>query len=200
MTQYSSVAAADQGRHSREEQISRTALRAEEMRLIPAIAADGSLRPVGKIEAHRNGIPHLAVSVFIFCGDELLIQRRSAGKYHSALQWSNACCTHPHWGEDEQSAADRRMVEELGFSVSLEPANQITLATPVSNGLVEQGPVRLFKGYVDKDSLWLDIDPDEVQAVRWATPELLRGEILQRPQDFTPWFRVYLERWSELGL
>ncbi|HIJ64180.1 MAG TPA: NUDIX domain-containing protein [Rhodospirillaceae bacterium] len=157
-------------------------------------------RPVGKMDAHQTGIPPLGVSVFIFCGDELLIQRRAASKYHSALQWSNTCCTYPNIGEDEQSAADRRVVEELGFSVSLQPANLIAYSTQAANGLAEQGRVRIFKGFADKESLWLDFDPEEIDAVRWAKPEALRNEIYRRPQDFTPWFRVYIERWAELGL
>jgi hypothetical protein len=49
---------------------------------IPAIDADGSLYPIDKMAAHRLGQKHLAVSVFVFCGERLLIQKRAAGKYH----------------------------------------------------------------------------------------------------------------------
>jgi len=48
--------------------------------VIPAIGPGGSIYPVGKMDAHRRGLQHLAVSVFIFSGDEMLIQRRAAGK------------------------------------------------------------------------------------------------------------------------
>jgi isopentenyldiphosphate isomerase len=45
--------------------------------IIPAVAGDGSLYPVEKMDAHVRGLLHLAVSVFVFDGDELLIQRRA---------------------------------------------------------------------------------------------------------------------------
>ena len=41
---------------------------------------DGRLVPVDKLEVHRLGLRHLAVSVFVTIGDEVLIQRRAAGK------------------------------------------------------------------------------------------------------------------------
>ena len=40
---------------------------------IPAIAGDGSLFPIEKMQAHLDGQLHLAVSVFVFDGDLLLI-------------------------------------------------------------------------------------------------------------------------------
>ncbi len=42
--------------------------------IIPAIAADGSYYPVDKMAAHEEGLLHLAVSVFVFDGDMLLIR------------------------------------------------------------------------------------------------------------------------------
>jgi isopentenyl-diphosphate delta-isomerase len=167
---------------------------------ITAIADDGSLFPIGKMDAHRRGILHQAVSVFVFCGGELLIQRRAATKYHCAGQWANTCCTHPAWGESEQAAADRRLREELGFSVALEPARVLTYAARVPEGLVEHERVRIFRGAADKATLRPDPDPDEVCAIRWASPDALRAEMHRRPDDFAPWFRIYLRRWDDLGV
>ena len=67
--------------------------------LIPAILPDGRLVPMEKMEAHRKGQLHLAVSVFVFAGPRLLIQRRAGSKYHCAGQWANTCCTHPDFAE-----------------------------------------------------------------------------------------------------
>ena len=86
----------------------------EERTIIPAIAADGSLFPIGKLEAHRLGQKHLAVSVFVFAGEQLLIQRRADGKYHCGGQWANTCCTHPHWGESPADCARRRLMRRGG--------------------------------------------------------------------------------------
>ena len=52
---------------------------AEAELVVPAIAEDGTLYQAGKMEVHRLGLRHLAVSVFVFSGDHLLIQRRAAG-------------------------------------------------------------------------------------------------------------------------
>jgi isopentenyl-diphosphate delta-isomerase len=168
--------------------------------IIPAIAADGSLFPIGKMAAHRHGVLHQAVSVFVFSGDELLIQQRAATKYHCGSQWANSCCTHPHWGEDAQTAADRRVREELGCSVDLAPARILTYAAKVTAGLFEHERVQVFRGAADKATLQLAPDPDEVQDTRWVSLSALRSEMSRRPHDFTPWFQIYLARWSDLGI
>ena len=38
-------------------------------------------------------------------------------KYHGGLLWTNACCSHPYPGEKVEDAAQRRLQEEMGFSV-----------------------------------------------------------------------------------
>ncbi|MEZ5800532.1 MAG: NUDIX domain-containing protein [Nitratireductor sp.] len=87
--------------------------------IIPAIAADGSLYPVEKLLAHVEGLFHLAVSVFVFDRDRLLIQQRAHDKYHCGGMWANTCCTHPYWDEAALVCAERRLQEELGFTVPL---------------------------------------------------------------------------------
>ncbi|MDX2223422.1 MAG: isopentenyl-diphosphate Delta-isomerase [Rhodospirillaceae bacterium] len=168
--------------------------------MIPAIAADGSLYPIDKLEAHRRGALHVAVSVFVFSGPELLIQRRAAGKYHSALTWANTCCSHPHWGEAVDHAAARRLGEELGLDVPLTAAGQISYSAVVSRGLIENERVHVFRGAADQDSVRLRVDPAEVAETRWAHPDQLRREVAADPAAFAPWFQIYLARWPELGL
>jgi isopentenyl-diphosphate Delta-isomerase len=46
--------------------------------------------------------------------------------------------------------------------------------------------------------LEMELDPGEVAAVRWVGLEPLRAEIAERPQAFTPWLRIYLERHAKL--
>jgi isopentenyl-diphosphate delta-isomerase len=167
--------------------------------LIPAIGADGSLFAVEKMQAHRSGQLHLAVSVFLFCGDEMLIQRRALGKYHCGGMWANSCCTHPHWGETLAAAARRRTRQELGVAPSLAAGGILTYCAPVGGGLIEHERVQLYRGEVDKTRLRLAPDPDEVIETGWVTRQALAAVMQARPQDYAPGFRIYISRWSELG-
>lgn len=167
--------------------------------MIPAIGGDGRLFAAEKIQAHMSGQLHLAVSVFLFCGPQMLIQRRARNKYHCGGLWANSCCTHPHWGETLAGAARRRVREELGVRVRLRPAGVLTYCTPVGNNLIEHERVQIFRAEVDRARLHLAPTPDEVMETGWATrPELLGG-MAARPQDYAPWFHIYMRRWNELG-
>jgi isopentenyl-diphosphate delta-isomerase len=168
--------------------------------IIPGIATDGALYPIEKMEAHRTGALHLAVSVFIMSGDALLLQQRAPGKYHCGGQWANTCCSHPAWGEAPAASAHRRLFEELGLRAHLRACNVLDYAADVTNGLREHERVHIFRGDVDHGDLRLNLDPDEVSAVRWMTRAELQRALRAAPETFAPWFRIYLERWDELSL
>lgn len=153
---------------------------------------DGRLQPVDKLEVHRRGLRHPAVSVFLMRGSATLLQRRAAGKYHTPGLWANACCTHPHWGEAAEACAVRRLREELGLEgLDLVPRDRIEYRAPVGGGLVEHEFVSLFTAEAP-DGLAPAPDPAEVATIRWVTLEALRAEIARRPEAFTPWLRIYL--------
>ena len=66
----------------------------------------------GKLEAHQKSLLHRAFSVFLYRGDEMLIQKRAAGKYHSAGLWANTCCSHPRVGEHlEEEDLKKRILD-----------------------------------------------------------------------------------------
>ena len=93
--------------------------------LIPAWL-DGTLQPVDKMEVHRRGLRHLAVSVFVLDGARVLIQQRALSKYHTPGLWANTCCTRPLWGDEAGTCATRRLCEELGISgLSVAPAGRV---------------------------------------------------------------------------
>jgi len=167
--------------------------------VIPAIDAAGGLYPVGKMEAQRLGLLHLAVSVFVFSGEALLIQRRAATKYHCAGLWANTCCTHPHWGESVEAAARRRLAEEIGLITALTETRIVDYRADVGCGLIEHERVHMFRGQVDRGAVRFAPDPGEVEATRWITPDMLAREIATDPQAFAPWFRIYVERFPTLA-
>ena len=172
-----------------------TISRVEAEAVIPAIAADGSLYRVGKLEAHERDLHHLAISVFLMDGTRLLIQRRALGKYHCGGLWANACCTHPRWGEAAAECARRRLREELGVEVPLEQRGVVEYAAPVGNGLHERERVTMFRGEVRAPELAVRPDPAEVMDWRWIERDALAREIAETPERFTPWLRIYLARY-----
>src|ERR1700754_1322335 len=97
--------------------------------------------PVGtmeKMEAHRKALLHRAFSVFIFNSKgEMLLQQRADKKYHSGGLWTNACCSHPKPGEEIETAASRRLREELGFGTGLRKVFDFIYQSPFDNGLTE---------------------------------------------------------------
>lgn len=164
---------------------------ARETALIPAWDG-GALVPMDKIEVHRRGLRHKAVSVFVTDGRHILIQRRARGKYHTPGLWANTCCTHPHWGEEPLDCAVRRLREELGIS-GLDPAfsGQVEYRADVGGGMIEHELVDVFVAKADQ-TLSLAPDPNEVLATRWVTLDALQAELGQAPERFTPWLRIYL--------
>ncbi len=172
----------------------------EDMLPIPAIGPDGQLFAAPKLEVHQTGQQHLAVSVFVFCGDELLLQQRAPGKYHSGGKWANTCCTHPHWGESPADCARRRLEEEVGLVTDLGPRGVVDYRADVGDGLIENERVHVFQGTVAQKPARLEFDRGEVSALRWVSLDTLRREVGDNPSAFTAWLAIYLDRWSELAL
>jgi isopentenyl-diphosphate delta-isomerase len=167
--------------------------------LIPGIALDGTLFPIEKMQAHRQSVLHLAVSVFVMCGDTILLQRRALSKYHCGGLWANTCCSHPHWGEPPANGARRRLREELGLVMPLRACNVIEYAADVTNGLREHERVHVFCGEVDSPPP-IRRNPNEVLDTRWMDIEQMQRDVRLHPEIYAPWFRIYVARWGELGL
>jgi isopentenyl-diphosphate Delta-isomerase len=159
--------------------------------LIPAFV-DGQLRPVEKLKVHQLGLRHLAISVFVTRGRQILLQRRALGKYHTPGLWANTCCTHPHWEEAPEACAARRLGQELGIrGLSLRRAGTVEYRADVMGGLTEHEVVEIFTAEAPAD-LALALNPDEVIAVRWVDFDDLAAEVAADPARFTPWLRIYL--------
>ena len=154
---------------------------------------DGQLIPVEKLEAHQRGLRHKAVSVFVLAGNQVLIQRRAMGKYHTPGLWANTCCTHPEWDESPLDCAIRRLDEELGITgLTPEHRDRIEYRADVGGGLIEHELVDLFTAEADRD-LTLSPNPEEVMETRWVTYRELKQMVERFPARFTPWLRIYLE-------
>ncbi|NOZ62620.1 MAG: isopentenyl-diphosphate Delta-isomerase [Calditrichaeota bacterium] len=163
------------------------------------ILVNKSDTPIGtepKLPAHQKGLLHRAFSVFIFNRDgEMLLQRRAWEKYHSPGLWSNACCSHPRPGEDTAAAAHRRLKEELGFDSEIEEKFHFIYRAEFDNGLIEHELDHVFIGQYDGE---ITPDPAEVAEIRWINPNVLKQEIAEKPDEFTVWFKIVLERVLEI--
>lgn len=158
---------------------------------------DGELTPVEKLEAHRKGLRHKAVSVFVIRGQEVLVQRRAMGKYHTPGLWANTCCTHPEWEEDSLTCANRRLFEELGISgLSPEYRDRVEYRADVGGGLIEHEVVDIFLARAPID-LKVTPNPDEVMDIAWLNYGMLLNRVKARPGDFTPWLRIYLDTYAD---
>ncbi len=161
---------------------------------------NGKLQPIDKLEVHRKGFQHKAISVFILYNNhEILLQKRSMNKYHTPGLWTNTCCSHPKWREDSKVCASRRLFEELGISkLSLEFRGVIKYEANVGNNLIENEVVDIFTAnIIDKKKFKIDMNPLEVMEIKWLKIEETLEEIKKFPQSFTPWFIIYLTQYSE---
>lgn len=159
--------------------------------LIPAWV-NGELTPVDKLYAHQLGLKHKAVSVFILRGEDILLQRRALGKYHTPGLWANTCCTHPEWDETALDCAIRRLREELGITGLIpEFRHHLEYRAPVGNGLTEHEVVDVFVAQAP-DDLKTEPNKAEVMGIRWAGYREILAEMDRHGDRFTPWLKIYL--------
>lgn len=154
------------------------------------ILVDPGDNPTGimdKLEAHRKGLLHRAISVFIINSKgEWLIQQRAKNKYHSNSLWTNACCTHPYPGENCHDAATRRLAEEIGIRCPLRELFQFTYFEKLDNELSEHEFDHVFLGISDEHPL---PNPAEVMDFRYIDFQNLEKDIKKYPQNYTAWFK-----------
>jgi isopentenyl-diphosphate delta-isomerase len=167
--------------------------RDEEEQVICVDRYDRTRGSAGKLEVHRRGQLHRAFSILVFNErQELLLQRRADCKYHFAGLWSNTCCGHPRPGEGTEAAARRRLREELGFTAPLAEHKQLIYRArdPVS-GLIEHEYLHVFQGTFSGAPV---PSPEEVGAWGWISISEVRGSLAERPDTFTPWFGILMDR------
>lgn len=159
------------------------------------ILVDNNDLPTGlmeKIEAHEKGLLHRAFSIFIFNSkNELLLQQRAISKYHSGGLWTNTCCSHPRWGEGNLEAAKRRLKEEMGMECELSYGFHFTYKAEFLDGLIEHELDHVFFGLSDELP---KINKDEVESYKYLDLEALKSSIEKKPEFYTPWLKICLER------
>lgn len=153
---------------------------------------DRAIGTMGKLAAHREGLLHRAISVFIFDTEgKLLLQQRAAHKYHTANLWANTCCSHPLPGEAAIDAAHRRLQEEMGMETELSFAFAFQYRAAFGNGLIEHELDHVFIGHSN------DVptpNPAEVANYRWLDQRAIEADIHAHPERYTAWFKLIYQR------
>jgi isopentenyl-diphosphate delta-isomerase len=162
------------------------------------ILVDQNDQEVGQMEklaAHQGGRLHRGFSVCVFNNrQELLLQQRAWGKYHSAGLWTNTCCSHPRPGESLEKAAHRRLQEEMGFDCQMQEIFHMQYRFDFSNGLTEHEYDHVFIGFFDQLPR-----PNSYEVAQWkymTLPEIA-SVIESQSNSFTDWFQLMFARLKE---
>lgn len=145
------------------------------------------------MEAHEKALLHRAFSVFVFNDkNELMIQRRALGKYHSPGLWTNTCCSHQREGESNIAAGKRRLQEEMGFTTDLRETVSFIYKAPFDNGLTEHEFDHILVGYYNQEP---ELNPDEADDYKWVGLEELKEDMKKNPDLYTEWFKIIFDKY-----
>lgn len=153
---------------------------------------DEPLGLMEKMEAHEKGVLHRAFSVFVFNDkNQLLLQQRALGKYHSGGLWTNTCCSHPRSGETVEQAAHRRLKEEMGFDCELTKLTDFIYRAQLDKGLVEHEFDHVFVGKWEGEP---NLNADEVASFRWMDVDAVERDMAANPDQYTAWFKIIYQQ------
>lgn len=160
------------------------------------ILVDKNDQPIGlmpKMEAHEKALLHRAFSVFVFNDkNELMIQQRALGKYHSPGLWANTCCSHQRQGETNIEAGKRRLQEEMGFSTELRDSISFIYKAPFDNGLTEHEFDHILIGEYNGEP---ELNPEEANDWKWMSLEAIKQDMQTSPKNYTEWFKIIFDNY-----
>lgn len=134
-------------------------------------------------ESVPDGCCRLVVHVCIFNNSgEMLIQQRQPFKKGWSNMWDLSCGGSVISGEDSLTAAEREVAEELGITISLKGTR------PVLTIHFDEGFDDIYAITKDLQLSELQLQPEEVQAVKWASLEEIlamidSGELIPYHKD-----------------
>ena len=153
---------------------------------------DHEVGQMEKLAAHEGGFLHRAFSVCVFNSrQELLLQQRDWGKYHSAGLWTNTCCSHPRPGESLGNAVHRRLQEEMGFDCEVQEIFHMQYCLPFSNGLTEHEYDHVFIGISDQLP---KPNQDEVAGWQYMSLTEITTALEVHSNLFTDWFQLMFDQ------
>ncbi len=145
---------------------------------------DKPIGEAGKQEAHEKSLLHRAFSVFLYHDNMLLIQKRAAGKYHSAGLWANTCCSHPRVGEELTDAVQRRLMEEVGVTCPVKELTSFVYREDFGE-LAEYEYDHVFLGEYDGPFM---CNQEEAEEMKWVDMDYLAEDMGKQPTSYAAWF------------
>ena len=161
------------------------------------ILVDEKDNPIGleeKVKCHLpNGKLHRAFTALLFDKKgRLVLTRRAKEKMLWPGYWDGTFASHPREGETYTSSAERRMPEELGISCKMDYLMKFEYHVPYKEIGSENEVCGTLIGVVD-ESLQFKKIVDEIDEIRWSSPEDLEVEIKENPEKYCPWMLIALE-------
>jgi isopentenyl-diphosphate delta-isomerase type 1 len=157
---------------------------------------DGVIGRATRRDVHARGLWHRAVHVLVFdVAGRTFLQKRSMAKDMSPGCWDAACSGHLDSGEGYDVAAARELGEEIGVRVT---PNELTRWLRVE-ACARTGWEFLWVYRLRHEGPFV-LHPEEIERGEWVVPAVLTAWMREKPEDFTPAFRLIWERiGSEAG-
>jgi isopentenyl-diphosphate Delta-isomerase len=146
-----------------------------------------------------EGLLHRAFSVFLFSPEgEVLLQQRSLEKRLWPGAWSNACCSHPRYGETLEGAVRRRLREELSLETPVRFLFKFQYHARYDTSSAEHELCHVYAGLFTREPA---VNANEIAATTIMTAATLDTDVATRPERYTPWLklewaRLRAETWS----
>lgn len=163
-------------------------------RLILVSSRDEDIGTMSKLDCHLDeGVLHRAFSIFVFnqSGD-VLLQKRSAQKLLWPLCWSNACCSHPRYGETVDEAVHRRLQQELGIETELTFLYKFIYQESFEDVGTEHEYCWVWFGKAEEKQI--AANTNEIAEWRFFPQAEFESMLQTSPEQFTPWLKMEWRR------
>jgi isopentenyl-diphosphate delta-isomerase type 1 len=166
----------------------------EDLEILDVVDADDLVvGAVDRREIHREGLFHRSVHVFVL--DEtgrIYLQRRSWKKEEHPGKWDSSASGHVRSGESYLEAARRELEEEIGVQALPEPVVKIRACEETG-----REHCVLYRVQRRKSDPGPQPNPEEVIEGCFLQTEQVDHRISQKPEMFTPSFRLLFGRYLE---
>lgn len=157
--------------------------------------------PKMKSEAHRDGLWHRNVHVWIYnSAGEILLQLRAKDKLVFPDVWDVSVAGHVGAGEDLLVSASREVEEEIGLTIKLEDLEFFKIRTismtykEVKNNEFAYIYFLKFEGDISQ----LKLQNEELQAVKFFSSEKILEGLKITPDKFLDYDGYWLEMIEEV--